>query len=247
MSRTNLARLGGLATVLSLCHVWTTRNRVIIPWDLLIVSSFVRTVRGVILHPTAFFSGLPRRGGLLDPLLFALICTEIAVVLGGLLRLGLIGLGVEVNEPLVRLLFSGTTVQQPAPWEQLFGMGELSAFATTVLVTPVLGAIGTFIGAGVVHLVVRLVVGAANSGFEATFRVLCYAQAVMLGQWIPVVGLLLSLYGIYLQVVGIREMHETTTGRAVGVVVVLVGVGILLSIVFFSVVLWWVMAGRQAG
>lgn len=161
--------------------------------------------------------------------------------------MGLIGLGVEVDDPLVRLLFSGTTAQQPAPWEQLFGMGRLPAFATTVLVSPVLGAIGTFVTAGVVHLVVRLVVGAANSGFGATFRVLCYVQATTLGGWIPVVAFLLSLYSIYLNVVGIREMHETTTGRAVGVVVVLVGVGILLSIVVFSVVLWWVMAGRQAG
>ena len=151
-----------------------------------------------------------------------------------------------MDKPLVRLLFSGTTVTQPAALEQLFGTEELQAFLAIVVVTPVLFAIGTFIGAGVVQLVVRLVVGAANSGFQATFRVLCYAQAVVLGQWIPVVGFLLNLYVIYLQVVGIREMHETTTGRAVGVVVVLAGASILLSIVFISVAVWWVVTGHQA-
>jgi hypothetical protein len=56
------------------------------------------------------------------------------------------------------------------------------------------------------------------------------------------VGWLLGLYGIYLSVVGIREMHGTTTGKAllvvlipVIVVVVLALLGLLVAgAVFFS-------------
>src|SRR5919112_1028408 len=49
------------------------------------VGSFVDVVRRVVLQPTAFFAGLPRQGSLLSPLVFALICIEVSVVLVGLL------------------------------------------------------------------------------------------------------------------------------------------------------------------
>ena len=49
------------------------------------VGSFVDVVRRVVLQPAAFFAGLPRQGSLVNPLMFALICTEISVILVGLL------------------------------------------------------------------------------------------------------------------------------------------------------------------
>jgi hypothetical protein len=84
-------------------------------------------------------------------------------------------------------------------------------------------------------LLVRLVVGARNSGFSATFRVASYTQVTSLVNWIPIIGPLLALYGIYLSTVGIREMHGTTTGKAVLVIVIpfvvaLVVLAILLAV-----------------
>jgi hypothetical protein len=60
--------------------------------------------------------------------------------------------------------------------------------------------------------------------------------------WIPIIGGLLGLYGIYLAAVGIREMHSTTTGKAVVVVLFPVIVVLVLALlgllvagtVFFS-------------
>src|SRR3712207_6038562 len=49
------------------------------------VNSFVDVVRRVMFEPTPFFAGLPRQGNLLNPLVFALICIEISVILVGLL------------------------------------------------------------------------------------------------------------------------------------------------------------------
>jgi len=49
------------------------------------LNSFVEVVRRVFLQPTTFFAGLPRQGSLLSPLVFALICIEVSVVLVGLL------------------------------------------------------------------------------------------------------------------------------------------------------------------
>ena len=49
--------------------------------------------------------------------------------------------------------------------------------------------------------------------------------------WIPIVGPLLALYGIYLSVVGIREMHGTTTGKAVLIILIPFAVALLVALV----------------
>ena len=165
------------------------------------VSSFVEVVRRVVFRPVGFFAEIPRRGNFAGPLLFALICLEISAVLGGLL--GVAGMGLDRS---------------------------LGAFIGRVVFIPIVGAIVLLTGTGVLHLLVRLVVGAENSGFEATFRVHSYAWVANLVGWIPIVGPLLSLYAIYLAFVGIREMHETTTGKAMLVVVVPVGAILLFAL-----------------
>ena len=189
------------------------------------VESFVDTVRRVVLQPVGFFAGLPRSGSLLNPLVFALICTEISVILGGIL--GLVG----VREGFV----AGYGFQIPE--NQDFG-----EFIGSVIFAPIGSAISVFVVAGIAHLLVMLIVGATNSGFGATFRVASYASVTSLVSWIPIIGGLLGLYGIYLAVVGIREMHQTTTGKAVIVVLFPVLLILLLALlgllvagaVFFS-------------
>jgi len=177
------------------------------------VESFADVVRRVVLQPVGFFAGLPRRGSLLNPLVFALICTEIAAIVGGILSLAGVG-GAFVT---------GYGFQ--APENQ--GLGE---FIGSVVFAPMGGAIGVFVVAGIAHLLVRLVVGANNAGFGATFRVAAYTSVTSLVSWIPFVGGLLALYGIYLSVVGIREMHNTTTGKALVVVVLPVIVIVVLAL-----------------
>jgi len=52
-----------------------------------LVGGFTDVVRRVVARPAEFFSGIPRRGNFLAPLIFGLICIEISTILGGLLRL----------------------------------------------------------------------------------------------------------------------------------------------------------------
>ena len=177
------------------------------------VESFADVVRRVVLQPIGFFAGLPQRGSLLNPLVFALICTEIAAILGGILSLAGAG-GAFVT---------GYGFQVP----ENQGFGE---FIGSVIFAPIGGTIGVFVVAGIAHLLLRLVVGATNAGFGATFRVAAYTSVTSLVSWIPFVGGLLALYGIYLAVVGIREMHSTTTGKALVVVVLPVIVIVVLAL-----------------
>ena len=165
------------------------------------IHSFIDTVRRVVLQTVSFFASLPQSRNLVNPLVFALICIEIYTILGGLL--GLVRVGTNRG---------------------------LGSFIASIIAAPIGGAIGLFILAAILHLLVRLVVGAGNSGFEATFRVAAYAAVVNLVSWIPLVGWLLGLYGIYLSVVGIREMHGTTTGKAALVVLIPAGVILLVLV-----------------
>ena len=186
------------------------------------VGSFVDVVRRVAFRPAAFFAGLPRQGSLLSPLVFALICIEVSVILVGLLTF----LGV------------------PGGITSLFGVrgnqGFL-AFVGGLVLTPIAGAVGVFLTALVTHLLVALVVGSRHSGFGATFRIVAYSSVTALVGWIPFIGWIASLYRLYLATVGIREMHSTTTGRALLVVLlpallILVLVVVVVSasdIVFF--------------
>jgi hypothetical protein len=75
----------------------------------------------------------------------------------------------------------------------------------SVILALIGGAIGIFLAAIIQQLLVRLIVGARNSGYAATFRVASYTQVTSLVNWIPILGSLLALYGIYLSIVGIRE------------------------------------------
>ncbi len=163
------------------------------------VNSFVDVVRRVLLQPASYFSGLPRQGNLLNPLIFALICVEISVILVGLLTF----IGVP----------GGVTWVLGARGDQGF-----LAFLGGLVIAPIVGAVGIFLSALVTHLLVLLVVGQGHSGFGSTFRVVSYSSVTSLLGWIPFIGWIFSLYRLYLATVGVREMHSTTTGRALLVV-----------------------------
>jgi hypothetical protein len=179
------------------------------------VASFTDVVRRVVARPAEFFSRIPRHGSYLAPLIFALICIEISTILGGLLRLA------WQAETMGGVRFQGI--------EYSFG-----GFIADVILAPIGGAIGLFILAGIAHLLVMLFIGSANSGFESTFRVVAYVSVTNLVNWIPIIGGLLALYGLYLAVVGIREIHSTTTGKAA--LVVLLPIGVILLLVLILVV-----------
>ena len=167
------------------------------------INSFIDVVRRLVLQPVIFFAGLPRRGNFINPLVFALLCYEISAVLGGVLGLA----GGELSR-------------------------GLEALAVSLIAAPIGGAIGLLILSGILHLLVRLIVGPGESGFAATFRIASYASVVNLVSWVPIIGSLAALvYGIYLFIVGIREMHETTTGRAALVVLIPVVMIILIALV----------------
>lgn len=171
-------------------------------------------LRRVVLYPVDFFAGIPRREGLRNPFLFALICIVVGAVLTAVVDL----IGVQSSfQSYEGLLPLGLSSQ------------SLAGFVAIIVMLVIMGVSSLLVGAGICQLLVRVVVGRGNAGFGATFRVLAYTAAVNLVGWIPILGLLLSLYSLYLQVVGLREVHETSLGKAILVLLLFVGVWIVVG------------------
>jgi hypothetical protein len=183
------------------------------------VNTFFDVVRSVVLQPVRFFAGLPRSGALLNPLLFALICIVISAVLSGVLVLA----GVQPAPGF-----------NPNPQNAIPSTFAPTSAIASIIFAPIGGTIGLFVAAAIQQLLVSLIVGANNSGFGATFRVASYTQVTSLVNWIPIVGPLLALYGLYLSIVGIREMHTTTTGKAALVILIPFAVVLLVALVVLA-------------
>jgi hypothetical protein len=185
------------------------------------LKSFVEVVRRVVLQPVRFFAGLPRSGTLLNPLVFALVCIVVSAILSGLLVLA----GVQQNPGF-----------NPNPQNAIPSTFAPTSALASIVFAPFGGAIGLFVAAAIQQLLVRLIVGENNSGFASTFRVASYTQVTALVNWIPIVGPLVALYGVYLSIMGIREMHGTTTGKAALVVLI----PFVVVVVVALIVLAWV-------
>lgn len=186
------------------------------------INSFIGTVRTLVLNPVGFFRGIPRQGDFVNPLVFTIICAVINGILGGIVNF------------LIALPSRNAGIG-----------GGLGGLIGNIILTPIGAVIGLLIGAGIYHLLVLLLVRPANAGFEATFRVVSYVAVTQLISWIPIIGTIVAVvYGIVLSILGIREVHTTTTGRAALVVLIPVAVVLLLIIVLGAAIIA-VLVGNQ--
>jgi hypothetical protein len=179
------------------------------------VESFVGTVGDLVTRPVDFFRGMARRGAFVNPLIFALVCAVISAAIGGFLGVlyATVGIG-------------GTGVG-----------GAIGVLVASMFFTPIVSAMALFVCAGILHLLVALVVKPADAGFEATFRVVSYSNVAQLVGWVPVLGpLVAAVASVVLSVIGVREVHETTTGKAALVVLIPAAVGLLVALLLIALV-----------
>jgi hypothetical protein len=89
-----------------------------------------------------------------------------------------------------------------------------------------------FISGSWTHLFVRAFGG--RKGYGNTIKAFAYGYTpVFLFGWLPFVGMLFSIWALVLNIIGIRQLHEISTGRAIGAV--LLGILALMIIVFLVV------------
>jgi hypothetical protein len=170
----------------------------------------VETTRQVLTEPTAFFRRMSVTGGLGSPLLYGVIA-------------GWIGLTAAA---FYQAIWGSIVGRGFMPWvpeagrlpELVDWLGSWAAFAGQVIFGGVAVVIMTFIAAGIVHLMLLLLSG-ARGGFEATFRVVCYAQATSLLLLVPFCGFPVAVvWRVVAYVIGLAQAHGIGYGRALAAV-----------------------------
>ena len=201
------------------------------------VNSFLDITRRVLTGPADFFRGVARRGNFVNPLIFALICAVIYGVVNGLFT-------------MLGNIIAGTS-----------GVGgAIVGFFFAIILVPIYTAASLFIGAAIYFLLVMLLAGQSNAGYEATFRVGAYSSVILVPlavvsifNVLPIVGpiisgllsLVIGVYGVVIQVLGIREVHSTTTGRAVAIVLIPTAVILLIVLLIVGAALLAIFAGTR--
>lgn len=118
------------------------------------------------------------------------------------------------------------------------GTGGISGLIATAI-----GSIIFLFFSAFVLWVMTLIFG-GKGGYETSFRILAYSSAVAVFTWIPLVGFFAWLYQVYLQVIGVKEAHEMSTGSAVAAVLL---PALLTAAVIFATFIVGVLAALGLG
>ena len=162
-------------------------------------ASLIETLKAASLQPTDFFRSLSWQGDGHYTYLLAVGWLPTVV-----------GTGVVYGFQGLAGMASGTTEGAA------MGLGfALAMIACLVVMVPVQLFMGLFIGGLITHLCLRIL-GAANAPLEATFRTVAYSQSPAVLNFVPFCGGLVAwVWSIVLQIVGLKEVHETTYGRVI--------------------------------
>lgn len=195
------------------------RPRPGIPWDdrdrIGIATALIETTKQILGAPNEFFRVMPTSGGLGSPLLYAVIIGWIGVAASAFYQAlfnSVVGSGMAA-------LGESPEIAQAFNFAQSWG-----GFIFQLIFGGVLIAIGVFITSGIIH-VMLLILGGAGRDFEATFRVVSFAEAPYILGLLPFCGQLIALvWWIVICIIGLVHAQRITGGKAAAAV--------LLPIVF---------------
>lgn len=163
-----------------------------------------RTVGWVLTRPAEAFRAMKIDGGLADPILFLLLFGTIGSAFGLLWQTFMRGWVASVAGP---------------------DFGDLAIADSTGLISlvmlPLFVMLFAAIAAALYHLFL-LLFGGAPRGFDVTLRVVCYASgSSYLLLILPICGgIVATLWGLPVAIVGLREAHGVPGGRAAAAVLV---------------------------
>jgi hypothetical protein len=160
------------------------------------------TIKDVMFSPGPFFARMPSRIGLGQPLLFAVVVGVISAFFTWMWSLTGSSLQMFVAEDLAEV-FKGPLI-----------------YGASFMLSPVWIIAGVFVFAGIIHACLMLV-GGNRLGFEATFRVVAYDQAVSICALVPFCGNIIALFwSLVVLIVGLHKIHDTDPWRAVVAIIV---------------------------
>ena len=227
--------------------------------ELGVVNAYWETTKGILFRPFDYLKRIEPHGPYGPAIVFSMISSFI------------LGVGMACQTGAQFVAMSGADQGSGfgglgAGGNPLMGEGLLAILGMMVgmvVVVPFINLGTSFITAGILHLA-AMIVGAAQNGYRATYRMLAYLSALqvvmgalglltaVIGVWhvyafmaMSVLSQLLQLgLGMYILVLwafGLKEVHETTIGRGLGAVGVFFGLGIVTCCGFYALIILFVM------
>ena len=120
------------------------------------------------------------------------------------------------------------------PVHLLQGFGASGAILMFVMMV-VSGVIVIFLGSSYFHMFVYAFGG--RKGVIQTEKAFMYGYTPLLMAWIPVVNIIALIWSIVLEVIGIRQLHEISTVRAVAAHVAAAIIPIVVAFVCIAAIL----------
>ncbi|MHB8836698.1 MAG: YIP1 family protein [Candidatus Methylomirabilia bacterium] len=161
------------------------------------VAAFAETLQQTLFRPVAFFRGTARDRGAGAALLYAVLVGTLSIAVAFLWQRAL---GEHISAG-----FGGR-------YFDFFGRMPILAGLSVFL--PLGVALGTIIWAAVLHVSLA-VLGGARGTFTATFKAVCYSSSATAFNVFPVCGAAIgAVWQVVVQVIGLRELHRTSTARA---------------------------------
>jgi hypothetical protein len=195
------------------------------PWErrseLGVWQGLYETFKGVLFSPEKLFSTMTHEGGLQEPLAYGLLLGSLGTMLGLFWQFLMVG------DRLTSIL------------PNVIGQINLGLiFLAAMIMTPFYILINMLVISGILHLCL-VIVGAARNGFEGTFRIVAFSQSIKVLGLVPIVGGLVGwVWQFIVQVIGLREMHETSNLRTITAMLLPVAfilIIILVVVIFIAV------------
>jgi len=166
------------------------------------IVSFFITVRDVLFSPTLTFRHLKRDNAVFNAFLFGLIGATIG------------GAANTLWQFLVSIMGFAPEGGALSRW-----FGTTSTFIVTLFMVPLMSALSILLMSVVLHFILKLL-GGADRGFPATFKVFAYAQgATALLGVVPFCGSVAGFFWLLvICIIGLKEAHETTHGKSMAAV-----------------------------
>jgi hypothetical protein len=177
------------------------------------VDALANTWKESVFQPAQFFRRRPRE-------------FDFGWVLGYYLIIGIVAAGISL---FWRMVLGPSLMDRMLPADTM----QPSSPVVDFLLSPLWLLLGLFIGAGIVHLFLLMLRGAKH-GFGPTVRVFCFSAGPQLFNIVPFIGPAVGgIWSLVITIIGIRETHETTTGKAVGSVLIPMTLLLILAILMF--------------
>ncbi|MEA3488578.1 MAG: YIP1 family protein, partial [Euryarchaeota archaeon] len=186
------------------------------------VLSIVERIKGFLFSPSDTFDN-SREDTLGDALKYFIVLLAIYAVLLAIIAAVAFSVIVGMMGPLGAAMVP-------------FGAGTGALAAIGAFIGAIIGGIiGIFIGGLWLHLWVYVVGG--RNGFTQTIKAVTYGMtpSLLLG-WIPGVNIIAAIWALIVEIIGIRQLHELSTGKAVLAVIIAIAIPVIIGIVFIVLI-----------